>query len=97
MRCFSKSISMNIGKSSSREFMAGLPVLASDLPAVNKVYQEFPFGVLAPSTSSPIELAEHLKKLLDNIDSYKPILKNAAQKYNYENQTQIVQDIFVNQ
>jgi glycosyltransferase involved in cell wall biosynthesis len=75
-------------------FMAGVPVLASDLPAMRKVYEEFNFGSLVPNDISIGELAEEITALLEKRAQYTEALKAASEKYNYDNEIKKIRSIF---
>lgn len=74
--------------------MAGLPVVASDLPAMRKVYEEFDFGSLVPNDISAEKLAEEITTLLEKKAEYSDTLFEASEKYNYNNQIKKIRSIF---
>lgn len=75
-------------------FMAGLPVIASDLPAMRKIYKEFNFGSLVPNDVSAEKLAEEITTLLEKKSQYSEVLKSASEKYNYNSQIKKILSIF---
>jgi glycosyltransferase involved in cell wall biosynthesis len=74
--------------------LAGKPVIASDLPAMRRIYEEFNFGEILNPGVSPQETADKIRKLIENKDAYTNSLHKAAQKYHYERQTDLVKEIF---
>jgi glycosyltransferase involved in cell wall biosynthesis len=75
-------------------FMAGLPVIASDLPAMRMIYEEYNFGSLLPNDISAEKLAEEITALLEKKAEYPEVLKAASEKYNYDNQIKMIRSIF---
>ncbi len=74
--------------------MAGLPVIASDLPAMRKIYEEFNFGCLVANGISAEKLAEEINTLLERKGQYSSVLQSASEKYNYDNQINKIRSIF---
>ncbi len=74
--------------------LAGKAVLASDLPAMRRVYEEFEFGVLLSSKAEAKEVAESINQLIKDSAEYSETLSKAAQRYHYEQQTELVKEIF---
>lgn len=66
--------------------MARIPALVSDLPAMRRVMEQFPFGELVAATASPQECAQLLERLVRNASSYVPFAEAAAAVYNREAQ-----------
>ncbi len=74
--------------------MAGLPVIASDLPAMKLVttgynfvnYIEYPFDVN--------NLVIQIKLLTENYDKFRKSAIQFAEKYNYENQIDAIKKVF---
>jgi len=77
--------------------MAELPVIASDLPAIRKIYEEDNFGILASTKSNSKELAQDIEKLIQNPEQYYAALKIAKEKYHYDTQIKTVQEIFLSE
>ncbi|MFC2130134.1 glycosyltransferase [Bacteroidota bacterium] len=76
--------------------MAGIPSIISDLPAMKKIIDEYPFGKIIPRDSSPKEIAEAIKEVLkdENHKKYKENCEEAAKIFSYENQEKIILEIF---
>ncbi len=74
--------------------LAGKAVIASDLPAIRRVYEEFEFGKLLNHRANANEAAEAIKQLIDSLGDYTDTLARATQKYHYEKQTNLVKTIF---
>jgi glycosyltransferase involved in cell wall biosynthesis len=70
--------------------MAGLPVLASNLPAMAEIFREFKVGRIIEPNASPEDIAYALNDLTDNKFSYSEMAFTAAKKYNYGNQTDTI-------
>jgi glycosyltransferase involved in cell wall biosynthesis len=66
--------------------MAGVPVIASDLPAIRRIYDKHPFGALISSDCSIEELDSKISEIISNKNNYAKILTNASKIYNYEAQ-----------
>jgi len=76
--------------------MAGIPVISSNLPAIEKIYTEFKIGELLQPNCSPEKLAETIINMnnQNKIKFYKSECLKAAEKYNYQNQFKIINQIF---
>lgn len=66
--------------------MARVPVLASDLPAIRSVLEEFPFGVCYAPTADAAELAAAITHLHTHAEVYRYHAERAAREYCYERQ-----------
>ncbi|RMF36030.1 MAG: glycosyltransferase [Chlorobiota bacterium] len=66
--------------------MARVPVLASDLPAIRRVLEEFPFGVCCAPTADAAALAAAITHLHTHADDYRTHAERAAREYCYERQ-----------
>lgn len=69
-------------------FMAGLPVLASDLQALRKVFsvEGDPPGELLDTAAGPREFAQSIRKILENKEKYAAASRKLAERYCYEYQ-----------
>jgi glycosyltransferase involved in cell wall biosynthesis len=72
--------------------MAGIPVLASDLPQIKKIIDDFHIGISIPANSSPQEIAEKLKELTSFgvKEKYKKALEIASDQFCWENQEKMI-------
>ena len=78
--------------------MAGLPVIASDIPALRKIFTEEKLhpGELLDSSAGPREFASLVRKIINNEATYKASTKEFALRYSYENQEQKILDLIKN-
>lgn len=76
-------------------FKAGLPVVATDLPAIRTVFEKYPFGRLVEPSTRPEEIASVLLEIYNNSSEYCEIVRQAAQEFSWENQIQTIREIFV--
>ncbi len=76
--------------------MSGVPVISSRLPAIEKIYEEFKIGELIDTDCSPEKLSEIIRTMEDKekLNFYKTECFKAADKYNYQNQFKIIDEIF---
>ncbi|MBK9248013.1 MAG: glycosyltransferase [Ignavibacteria bacterium] len=76
--------------------MAGIPTLVSDLPAMRRVLEEFPIGILVDPKATSILIAKSIRELFDEQFQLKfhEIQTTAARNYCWENQEHKVLDIF---
>lgn len=74
---------------------AGIPVIASDLPAIRAVFERYPFGKAIDPDIRPIELASILLELYDNKDEYSKETEIAAAEFSWENQIQTIRELLV--
>jgi len=68
---------------------AGVPVVASDFPAMRQVIQEYQVGDLVSDPSSPQEIAVVINKMLAEPERYQQMYRNArsaARVLNWENE-----------
>lgn len=74
---------------------AGLPVVASKLPEIDKLFNRFEIGMQIPS-HQPQLMAEIFQKALysNRRDIWKDNLKKAAQYYNWQNEIKVLDEIF---
>jgi len=79
------------------EFLgAGLPVVTSDLPVVQRICEEYQCGIVCDPGSS-IGIAAAINVLLDNPTLYNSLQQGArcaAAVYNWENQEQVLIDLY---
>jgi glycosyltransferase involved in cell wall biosynthesis len=73
--------------------MAGIPVIASDLPAINQIYDEFEFGKLLKYPFHPDDIYKASDSIMNEPFRYKDVLKLMSDKYNYENEQKKIQDM----
>lgn len=75
-------------------FMAGLPVIASDLPEMRKIIDEYDAGVLcSPEDSPSVEGAIRAVRGVDNAN-LDVNLKELISKFNWQNQEKILKTIY---
>ncbi|MFM8568661.1 MAG: glycosyltransferase [Candidatus Kapaibacterium sp.] len=70
--------------------MARIPALVSDLPAMRRVIERFPFGELVATTATAEECARGLQTLVDHADRYVPSAQAAAAVFNREAQEDVI-------
>lgn len=75
--------------------MAGVPQLASSLPAIAQIIKKHEFGVLIYDFSDT-SIENGLQKILENYNFYKENSIKAARIFNYENETQKILDLIKN-
>jgi glycosyltransferase involved in cell wall biosynthesis len=70
--------------------MAAVPPLVSDLPAMRKVIEDYPYGKLIAQDSSPQAIAEAIARMLEpeNYAAYKSECARAAKVFSYEGQVE---------
>ncbi|MBN2777432.1 MAG: glycosyltransferase [Bacteroidales bacterium] len=72
---------------------AGLPVISSKMPESVAIYKEFCIGKLVEN--DPHKIAEAINNItMEDITDYRKNCKLAANKYNWENQVQVLKEIF---
>jgi len=74
--------------------LANIPVIATNLPAIKNINNEFQFGELV---DNPYDIEEIKQKLLfinSNTDFYCSNITNASKKYNYNTQIAKVKELF---
>ena len=70
--------------------MAGLPVVASDFPAMGQIVREYDVGQVVADPTSPQEVAAAVRAVLDNPERYRQTHSNAlraAQELNWEQES----------
>ena len=75
---------------------AGIPVLASDLPEVRRIVEQYQIGRIVNS-HDPIEIANTIRSMLDDITlgfSWKSGLEKAAKELNWNIERKILLDLF---
>lgn len=75
-------------------FMANIPVIASDLPAMREIYEEYEFGKLISANDSINSVIKSIDELIENKEKYINNLRSASEKYNYDAQEQSIIQIF---
>jgi len=73
---------------------SGLPVIATELPAIEDVFKKFSIGELVSTDISPDELAEKAVLLAERKSEFIPQLKMASQTFSWEQQEQTILGIF---
>lgn len=73
--------------------MANIPIIASDLPAIRNIYNEFEFGILLKYPFSSDEIYKAVNSIFNDPIRYKNVLKPMAEKYNYKNEEQKIRDL----
>jgi len=73
--------------------MAGIPSLVSDLPAMREVLLQDKIGLLIKPDIKVVQIAESIRIIYEDREQYRANCKNAAKKYNYEGQKEIILDI----
>lgn len=76
-------------------FKAGIPVVATALPAIRAVFEKYPFGRLIEPDTSPEEIASALFNVYNNNPEYSEIVRQAAREFSWENQVQTIRELFV--
>lgn len=78
--------------------MAEIPVLASDLPAIRKVYGEFIVGCILPAGSAPERIAHSLECMIIEPDrqAYIAQCRKAKEQFCYESQAGTILSIMEN-
>ncbi len=76
--------------------MAEIPIIATDLPAIRKVWTEYNFGLLVDDNLEISDIKSKINSILDNTNYSKFVenTKKLKQKYNYEKQFTILSEIF---
>lgn len=69
---------------------SGIPVLATNLPAIQKVFSDYTIGELVSSETTPEELAKKILFIANNKDKYKHALKIASETFVWENQEDLI-------
>ena len=68
---------------------AGIPVVASDLPLLDQLLQEFKVGEILRKRD-PESLAHLIEHMMSNKGSYQEALKEASSLYNWDNEKKIL-------
>lgn len=72
---------------------AGLPVLATDLPAMKKFVEENNVGELVSRSLSTSDILDKLNLLSQNLERYKQIIHKIKDKFTYQSQSKTLLDI----
>ncbi len=75
-------------------FMAGLPVVASNLPAIRKVYEKYQFGAIVEPNIAPFELARIFATIFNQKEKYSDTIQNARNEFCWENQVATIMQLF---
>lgn len=70
--------------------MARIPVLASRLPAMADVLEQYPFGICVEPTATARELAAAVEQLLGASERFRRWADIAARQYCYERQQEVI-------
>ncbi len=73
--------------------MAGTPALVSDLPAMRRVIEQYPFGELLPADASIEHIVNALRQLAQQPGLYRAAAARAAKVFNREAQLQRIADV----
>lgn len=73
---------------------SGIPVVATELPAIVEVFNEFNIGELVSSKIKPFELAEKVISLAERKSEFSRQLELASQAFCWERQEQTILEIF---
>jgi glycosyltransferase involved in cell wall biosynthesis len=68
--------------------MAGLPIVATNLPEIRKIVQQFNFGLIVPHSNTDF-LAQAIRQLVTDVNFRQKLCENAIQarlKFNWEEQ-----------
>lgn len=76
-------------------FKAGIPVVATDLPAIRRVFEKYPFGRLIEPNTHPKEIASALLDVYNNSYEYSEVVREAGHEFSWENQIQTIRELFV--
>lgn len=77
-------------------FACGLPVIASQLVEIEKIYNQFPFGVLVPEVTAK-SVAAAIQNIDTNASYYKDWLlniKKASEELCWENEEKIIETVY---
>jgi glycosyltransferase involved in cell wall biosynthesis len=75
---------------------AGVPVIATEIPEVKAIVEEYQCGVCTKS-QEPIEIAEQVKSIMNNNEYYQRLRQNAliaAKELCWENEKSKIVDIY---
>lgn len=74
-------------------FQAKIPVIATRLPAIDRIFQEFRIGELVKPEISPGSLAKVIKATYEHRDSFVEEIERASKIFVWEIQTPIIEQI----
>ena len=66
--------------------MANIPVIATDLPAIRKIHEEFNFGELIEYPFSSGALLSAAQNIINKYLQYSSTVADMSQKYNYDSE-----------
>lgn len=66
--------------------MSNIPVIASDLPAIRKIFEEFEFGKLLKEPFVPEDIFNAASIIINDSKRYSEILESMSRKYNFDNE-----------
>jgi glycosyltransferase involved in cell wall biosynthesis len=66
--------------------MAGIPVVASDLPAMKEVIERHGTGITASADEDEKRLAERVVKMTEELEKYRNRCRKAREQLNWEAQ-----------
>lgn len=73
--------------------MSRIPIIASDLPAIREIFEEFEFGKLLKYPFTPEEINLAAKNIISDSKRYSESLKAISEKYNYDKEIIKVQSL----
>lgn len=77
-------------------FACGIPVIASSLIEIKKIYEQFPFGIIVPEVHAT-EISKAIKAIQIESAEYKSWLNNiakASEAYCWENEEKTIQEVY---
>jgi glycosyltransferase involved in cell wall biosynthesis len=76
--------------------MAGIPTLATNLPAMKEIIEKYQIGETISIDSNPMEIAEKIKYMAqsENYEQYNNACKNASNQLSFESQENVIRSIF---
>ncbi len=75
---------------------AGIPVLASDLPEIRTIIEQYDIGDFIPD-HQPEKIAQKVKEIMNNpeqIKRWKKNLKRAAEELNWEKESEVIKEVY---
>ncbi len=75
--------------------MAEIPIIATNLPAIKNIHQQFDFGKLIAPDLNIDDIQNAIYEIENNFEYYSKNLKMMKNTFNYDNQTNILNQIFI--
>ncbi|MEJ5287393.1 MAG: glycosyltransferase [Bacteroidota bacterium] len=72
---------------------AGIPVLATNLPAISRVFKSFRIGELVEPNVTPKDLSEAIVSVASNKEQYRMELEKCSELFVWEQQEKIIMDL----